>query len=420
MSETASSVDGISAHVRFNTIVNLLDGAFFGAALGIASFITIIPLFVSQLTDSAILIGLVPTIHIVGWQLPQVFTSGRVSRLTRYKPMVLAMSIQERLPFFGLALLAWFLPGLDRGVALVLVFVLLIWQGLGGGWTATVWQSMIGKIIPITWRGGFFGTQSAAANLFASVTAVAAGQILERFDSPFDFTLCFALAGLSMSISFVFLAATREEEHTPARTFDSNRIDWESVRRILGTDKVFRRFVLVRMIFQLGMVAFAFYAVYAVGYLGASAGLVGWMTGVLIFGEVIVNPLIGVIGDRKGHRRVLVLGALAAFASTMLAGRTTAIPAWFVVFALAGVGYAVGWTTTMVLSLEFGGPEDQATYIGLSNTLIAPATLAAPFLAGWCIESLGYPTMFQIAAVIFLLAALLSLSMLRMPTSQHV
>ena len=51
-------VNATHKHVRFNAIVNILDGAFFGSALGFASFTTIIPLFVSQLTDSAILIGL--------------------------------------------------------------------------------------------------------------------------------------------------------------------------------------------------------------------------------------------------------------------------------------------------------------------------------------------------------------------------
>jgi len=403
-----------SSDVLFNTVVNIMDGAFFGSAIGFASFITIIPLFVSQLTDSPILIGLIPAIHSVGWQLPQLLTAGRVRRLTRYKPMVLAMTIHERLPFAALALLAWLLPGLERTTALLLVFVLLIWQGLGGGWTATVWQSMIAKIIPISWRGGFFGAQSSAANLLGSVTAVVAGQILERYESPFDFTLCFILAGASLGLSFVFLASTREQEHTPALSEGSQTRVRDDVRRILSTDSVFLRFLLVRMIFQLGMAAFSFYAVFAVGELGASAGLVGWLTGVLIFGQVIVNPLLGTLGDRKGHRLVLLLGALAGFLSCALAGWLTSIPAWFAIFMLAGIASVVGWTTTMVISLGFGTAAEQATYIGMSNTLIAPVTLVAPFLAGWCINAFGYTMMFRASTLVFLAAAVLSLSMLRL------
>jgi MFS family permease len=413
MKESSPSAGSAPEHVRFNTAVNILDGAFFGSALGFASFITIIPLFVSQLTDSAILIGLVPAIHAVGWQLPQLLTSGRIQRLSRYKPMVLAMTTLERLPFFGLALLAWMLPDMRRPLALTVTFLLLVWQGFGGGLTATVWQLMIGKIIPVSWRGGFFGAQSAAANLFASVTAVAAGQILERFASPLDFTLCFLLAGVSMAISFGFLASTREVDHAPSRTSFSRSELVDEVRRILRSDGPFRRFVLIRGVFQLGMGAFSFYAVYAVGRLGVSAGLVGWLTGTLIFADTLANPALGALGDRRGHRLVLLVGALAALLSTSMAGWMAAVPAWFVVFALAGVASVVGWTTTMVLSLEFGTPEDQATYVGLSNTLIAPATLASPFLAGWIIEGWGYQTMFRASAVIFAAAALLAVNMLR-------
>lgn len=416
MSDSTEQGFNTPGDVRFNTVVNILDGAFFGSALGFASFITIIPLFVRQLTDSAILIGLIPAIHVVGWQLPQLLTVGRVQRLSRYKPMVMATTIHERLPFFGLALLAWFLPGVGRTTAIVLVFLLLIWQGFGGGWAATVWQTMIGKIIPVTWRGGFFGAQSSAANLMASGAAVVAGQILERYESPFDFMLCFTLAGVGMSVSFVFLAATRERDHLPVQTPETRSDVWGDVRRILAVDSAFKRFLVIRIIFQLGTAAFSFYAVYAVGELGASAALVGWLTGVLIFGEMLANPIIGTLGDRRGHRLVLFLGALTAFVSCALAGWMTAIPVWFLIFATAGMAYAVGWTTSIALSLQFGNASEQAVYIGMSNTLVAPATLAAPFLAGWCIEAFSYPVMFRASALIFLLATALSFGLMRART----
>jgi len=99
----------IRKHLRHNFTVNVLDGAFFGLAMGMASFVTVIPLFVSTLTDSVLLIGLIPAIHTVGWQLPQLLTVNRIARLRRYKPMVILVTINERLPFFGLMVAAWLL-----------------------------------------------------------------------------------------------------------------------------------------------------------------------------------------------------------------------------------------------------------------------------------------------------------------------
>jgi len=99
----------VQKHLKHNLIVNLVDGAFFGMGWGFGSFGTMIPLFVSRMTDSALLIGLIPAIHAVGWQLPQLFMAGAVSRLRRYKPMVMWLTMQERLPYLGLVVIAFFL-----------------------------------------------------------------------------------------------------------------------------------------------------------------------------------------------------------------------------------------------------------------------------------------------------------------------
>jgi MFS family permease len=216
-----------------------------------------------------------------------------------------------------------------------------------------------------------------------------------------------------MVISFVFIASTREEEHSPAYLSGTQLRLREDVKRILREDSVFQRFLAIRMIFQLGLVAFSYYSVYAFNELHASATQIGLLTGLLFFGEVIINPLFGALGDRKGHWVVLFLGTFVACISAILAGWVVAIPIWFIIFVLAGIANVVAWTTTMVISLGFGSASEQSTYIGLSNTLLAPVTLLSPLLAGWSIEALGYPITFRACALIFLIAAILSLDLLR-------
>ncbi len=404
-------------NVRFNATVNIMDGAFFGAGLGFASFTTVIPLFVSLLTNSPIIIGLALAIHSMGWQLPQLPLAGRVGRLSLFKPTVMRMTIHERLPFLGLAVIAWFLPILSLELALALTFAMLMWQGFGSGFTANVWQSMIAKIIPESAHGRFFGIQMSAVNLLMGGTAVAAGLILARYTSRIGFTLSFILASVAMAISFFFLTLTREKEQQPAIASVTGPSVWSETKRLLIADSVFRRFLVIRMIFHLGMVAFSFYAVYAVGERGVSVALVGVLMGMMMACQMVGNPLLGALGDRTSHYFVLFLGTLAALLSTALAGSLTSVPGLFVIFGLAGIAYIVGWTTTMVISLRFGGPSEQSIYIGMSNTLIAPVTLVAPFLAGLVINAFGYQTMFQASAVVFLVAAMMSLSMLRLKPS---
>ncbi len=385
-------------NLRYNYILNVTDGAFFGLALGFASFVTIIPLFVSTLTSSPILIGLIPALHSVGWQLPQVFIANRVSRQSRYKPMVLVISTQERLPFLILALLALVSPRLSPQVTLLLTFLVLIWQALGGGFAATPWQSMIAKIMPPDRRGTFYGIQSAAANLLATGSAVAAGYILTRLDTPLDYALCFLLASIAMLVSWLFLAGTREPE-TPSPNLPESGLSFSrKLVSILRRDRNFRWFLAVRMLSQFAVMGFSFYTVYAVTILGMSELTVGLMTGALMGAQIIANPLMGWLGDRYSHRMVMTGGLLAASLSGLLAWFAPQ-PNWFyLVFLLAGIANVALWTIGLAMILEFGSAPERPAYIGLANTLIAPATILAPLLGGLLAQAGGYPAAFIAAA----------------------
>ena len=378
----------------FNFLVNLVDGGFFGFGIGFASFVTILPLFVSSLTDSAILIGLIPAVHVVCWQFPQLFTARFVARLRRYRPMVLTLTIQERLPYLGLAAVAWFVPTLGPKVALTLTFLLLIWQGLGGGLTATAWQSMIGKIIPGDRWGLFFGFQAASANLLASVSAIWAGIILERNAYPLDFTLCFLMTSAAMVVSWFFLAQTREAESPPnAAPLDQVSL-WSGLKTILRRDVNFRWFLVVRILYQFATMSFAFYTVYAVRSYGMSEGLAGIMTGVLMAVQTMANPLLGWLGDRWSHRGIMGIGALAAALSAWLAWKAPSVEAFYLVFVLAGIANVAYWTIGLAMTLQFGSEAERPVYIGLANTLVAPAAFLVPLFGGWLVDTAGYSATF--------------------------
>lgn len=405
----------ITRHLRHNLIVNILDGAFFGLALGFASFVTVIPLFVSTMTDSAVLIGLIPAIHSVGWQLPQLLTADRVARLSRYRPMVVVMTLNERVPFLGLAAVAWLLAVIGPTWGLVLTFLLLTWQGLGGGFTATAWQSLIGKVIPATRRGTFFGVQAAAANLLASGSAVVAGFWLERLDSPLDFTLCFLAAAAAMGLSWLCLAWTRELAVAPAGPATDRRTFWRSLPGILQRDANFRWFLVARLLSQVAMIALAFYTVYAVRYHSMSQGMAGIMTSVLLATQVLVNPLLGWLGDHWSHRAALAIGSLAAAISPLLALIAPDRLWFYPVFILAGVAAVAFWTISMAMVLEFGTPGERPAYIGLANTLIAPVTFIAPLAGGWLADTAGYPTVFILSAVAGVATTVVFLTLVRDP-----
>ncbi len=401
-----------AARLRHNVFANLLDGGFFGFALGIASTITVIPLFISTLTDSAVLIGLVVTIRSIGWQLPQIFTAQRVARLKRFKPAVMRGTIHERVPFLFLALLAWNLPHLGRGSALALVLALLVWHSLGGGFTAVAWQSMIGHIIPPQRRGMFFGAQAAAGSLLMGGGAVLAGHILERTPGHTGFARCFGAAAGFMAISYAFLALTRETERPVPPEAHAPPPLREQALRILRADRSFRRFLLVRGALPFALLGMNFYTVYAAQRLQASEAALGWMTAAFAIIQVLTNPLMGWLGDRWGYPAALAVGTLGAAGSAIFAWAAPSAGWLLPAYLLAGFANAAAWPLAFAMTLTYGEPAEQPTYIGLANTLAAPSSLLAPIAGGWLAEAWGYRAAF-VAALLFSLGTLALLPGLR-------
>ncbi len=395
--------------LHHNAVVNILDGSLFGFGLsGLASYVTIIPLFLSYLTESTALIGFVATLFHIGWQMPQLLTSSYVASLRRYKPMVLTMTLVERLPYFGLALLAFTLPQIDADVALVLALLLLGLQSLGGGFTGTAWQSMISKIMPPHRLGSFFGIQSACVNLFGAGGALLASYILQRLAFPDSFSLLFFLAGLSLLVSFLFLAWTYEPKSDPQDVAES--VKWRQfggrLRQILREDENFRWFLIARGLTAVSLTAISFYTIYGIRRFDMSPELAGVLTSVLLVSNTLSSSVIGWIGDRWGHRRVLISANLLTALAIAIALSAPAVSWLYAVFALTGFVNSAQWSTIMTITVQFGSVAERPYYIGMANTFIAPVTILAPLLGGWLVDAVNFELTFGLFALAGLLSVL--------------
>jgi MFS family permease len=144
---------------------------------------------------------------------------------------------------------------------------------------------------------------------------------------------------------------------------------------------------------------FAFYTIYAVREFGVDLRLIGILTGLLLFTEVAANPLMGWLGDQRGHLLTLKIGAVAAIASSLLAFGAQGVAWFFPIFILTGIAYVASWTVPISMTLEFGSESQRPAYIGLSNTLIAPSTFLAPIIAGLMIDNVSYELAFMATAI---------------------
>ena len=390
----------VERHYRHNVVVNVLDGTCFWFGSSFIASRTILPLYVSHLTDSRFLIGLLAVITSTGWLLPQLFTANWVQRLPRKKVAPVHVGLfTERLPVLLMVPAAWLATRSPR-LALIAFFVLFAWHAGGAGVVAVGWQDMLAKIIPLDRRGRFFGITNFGGTATGVLGAAAAAWLLDRYDFPHGYVLCFAAATVLIFISWIFLALTREPAQASQEPVVSQREYWRRLPAILRTDGNFRRYLLSQVVLTMGGMGLGFLTVYAVGRWHLPDSQAGGFTASMLIGQALSNLVFGALSDRRGHKLVLELSVLLGALAMGLASLAPA-PAWFyAVFALIGASTAGFMLSGIMIVFEFSAPEVRPTYIGLNNTVNGAVAAVAPMIGGWLAGAMGYRALFAVAFVI--------------------
>lgn len=406
----------VAKNLRWNFSVNVIDLAFYSLASNLVSQATVMPLLVSQLTTSKLAIGLIPAILSLGFLLPQLLTANFTEGLRRKLPFVMLISGPgERGPYLVIGLVVWWLAVPHPTLTLALFFILLAVAAASAGVATPAWADLIAKVIPLQRRGLWAGTAYGLGAILGMGGAALAGAMLGGFPFSKNFALCFLGAAVAQVFSWIGLALNRE----PAGQIVKPRVTlgdyFRQLPRVLRQDANYVHYLISRSIANLGGMAAGFLMVYGVGRFGFSGAEVAIVTAILAGSQAVLNPLWGLLGDRLGNKAVLAgtaFSMLLATASAMVASSPIGL---YVAFGLLGAARAADSVGSMNIAMEFGAPEDRPTYIGLTNTLLAPAATLAPIIGGVLATLAGYRGMFGVAMALAALGGLMMLLWVREP-----
>jgi MFS family permease len=234
-----------------------------------------------------------------------------------------------------------------------------------------------------------------------------AGVILTKWAYPQNFQLLFVLAFAAMLVSYFGLALNRERDSQVIKNHPSLLGYLRMLPAVLRRDRNYRVFLISRSVAYLGMMAGGFFIVYGAEKFGVGGAEVGALNAMFVGSQTLMNLLWGLLGDRKGHKIVLAGSTLSM---VLAAAAMLLIPySWvlWVAFFLVGSAYAGENVSGMNIILEFCADEDRPTYIGLTNTLLAPWRGLAPVIGGFLASALGYSPLFLATALVSLVGALM-------------
>jgi MFS family permease len=408
-----------------NFFWGVINGALFNMSDVFLDTDMVMSWFLSQLGASNFLIGLVGPIRNGCWFLPQIFVSGYLQRLPHKMPFYRSMVVWRLIVLFAqvVGLLAiptgnpWMLP---------VFFGTMIVYSLGAGLAGIPFMDMVGKVVPPTRRGTFFGQRMFFGGLLALGASSLVGFLLGEprgLHFPANFAVLFVLAAVLVALSSIAWFLVKE----PPGEVDPAHARWaQQVRRgvsLLRDNPHYRTFVLTRLSLMIAQVAAPFYIVYAKTVLGISPQMVGVYLTVRTAASISFNLIWGRISDRHGNRLLIRLSNIVGFSMPLVAlligfwGRISPV-SWglqsglfalvFVASGAFGAGSAIG---NMSYLLDIAPSQQRSLYLGFTNTLLGIGIFTAS-LGGLIVDWAGFNTLLVISAGFYLVAILLAFFMI--------
>jgi MFS family permease len=405
----------IRQNFKRNFIVNTLDCVIWMMGDSFVSIYTILPVFASTLTDSAVVIGLVPALMNAGWFLPQLLMAGYVKRLPQKMPFAKIMCFVDRIPTIFLPLTAFLLPHISKDWAVILFILVIAWRGFAGGMVALPWQEVIASVIPSPVRSRFFGVSRTLGRMMGVIGSGITTFILATFAYPNNYGISFLIGGIFIWISLFFFIQTKEP-NANSLSIDQQqtqkiriRDDFRSYKQILERDSNIVRYLASRILFQLGNMAIAFLAVYGLQQYRLADEHAAIFSALLFLSGTLGSMFLSLVGDRLGARQTLLFSDVLQAIVLLLAFISPGVWAMYVVFFILGFaqsGYIIG---ELILGMELGPEEERAIYIGLTRSLPGIFILFAPLFGGFLVEQFGYQSMFFIALMLSIIGIILML-----------
>lgn len=354
----------------------MVNGIFFNLALAFISGSTILPLFVSKLTDSDVLIGLSSTLETIGWLSPQLFVAGMTLYQEKQLPLYIKTAYVRVLSFLGLVLSVFFLGAKNPSLLLVLFFVLFATYALAGGFSGAAFMDIVGKTIPLNKRGSFFGMRMFFGGGLAALAGILVKQVLEHYQFPDNFGIIFSFAFCSILLGILSLVAIKEPPLVLLKPRRSLRENLMQARKIFKQHREFRLLFFVQIVVGAYVLGLPFYVIYAERFLKIKPELVGIFLTSQMIGFILSNLFWAYLSNRGRNKEVLLITAIiSSFPPLILfAYQFFTLPIFlysWIFFFLGAVnsGLNLGYMNYL---LEIAPEPERPMFVGLLHTLTAP------------------------------------------------
>lgn len=429
--QRVNRTNGMPASSRRSYFLGVFNGAAFTFAETLISADLVLTNFISKLTTSNFLIGLVVPLRDASWYLPQLLVSSYLQYRDRALPLYRRLAILRSATWLGMAVIVFAVRDRNPAILLLLFYALYTVYSLASGFAGLSFMDVVAKTIPSRRRGAFFGGRL----FFGSLLGLAASALVDAalggtLGFPY-FTSMALLMFVSWIVATVGLAAFAIIHEPAGEVRQEPSTLQQHVRRaarLPRANRDFRLFLGGRAFLLLAYVAAPFYGVYATRELGADDRVIAVFLAARTITFLVANPIWARASDRRGNRIViLAASAVGVFLPvTALAARPmlelvgAPVEQWgflyvpvFVLWGLFESGMGVGANN---LLLDLAPSHDRSIYVGLTNSVLGVTLLCTTF-GGVLVDLVGISGVFVVATACYI-SGVVAIARMREPRSE--
>jgi DHA1 family multidrug resistance protein-like MFS transporter len=296
---------------------------------------------------------------------------------------------------------------------------LIILRAIQGLITGTVAASsaLIASIAPRDRTGYAMGLLQVGLGAGIALGPLMGGAVADTFGYSYAF---YVTAALLLISGMIVLFGVREEfAPGEASKKKDNRLmkQWGQIITMPGMGMAYG----MRFMAQLGrMMVIPVLALY-IETLLKDTSTVNTFTGLVIGAGSIMMTLSGIylgrLGDRIGHRPIVIISCL--FAGLLYMPQSVATQGWhmLVLYALVGIGIGGIIPSLSALLTNYSNRGDEGAVFGLDNSIRAGARSIAPMIGSTVGLWFGLPNTFIASGLIFLVTGVLAVWFLPKPES---
>ncbi len=357
-------------YYKRNYIALITEGFFFTFALSIFSHSTVLPVYVSNLTDNRFWISFL-ALTFFGLSNGSSILScviGVNARSAKWIAVIITGT--QRIGLFFIFLSTYLISGSEI-VSLSIFFFSYAVYGFTAGMAIPVFSNMISNVM---YRNvsSFYGSYTLMGGVAGVISSQLVTFLIATYNFPLNYRYLF-LAGLIMAFmsTLVVMFGVKEIPIEKKKKLTYRELPG-LVINIFKNNHQFRSFVIVRIFTSAAEMTIPFYIIRVSMIEGVAESFVGVMSAVLLVSNLVFAKLLGNIGDKKGPFFLIQLGCYAGLVASTLAILINSQFLAFPLFILVSITIQAVQVSNNVAVIVYAQTNLVPVYAASSGLIIAP------------------------------------------------